>query len=147
MIEVLDVVSSVLMKGEPDAVLKTQRWGGDRDRRLQTTRYTNGQDKLLPVYNVQLNVFNYLRIATGRQAATRLFLIYFEPCTSRADGAYDKFLTETGYELGFESRVVEVELQDESSVPDLLVDLRTLCESTTIPEWRRDVQSVGRLMP
>jgi hypothetical protein len=77
------------VKGEPDAVFKL-KGGKTAIIDYKTARYTKGQDRLLPIYNVQLNVYNYLRVASGQAAADKLFLIYMEPVTSREDGEYQE---------------------------------------------------------
>jgi hypothetical protein len=135
MIAVQDDTTGIHVKGEPDAIFKL-KGGKTAIVDYKTARYTKGQDHLLPVYNVQLNVYNYLRIASGKAAADKLYLIYMEPQTHREDGEYQEYLTDVGYHLDFAARVVELELQDEDYVPGLLKRLKKLCLLKTVPAGR-----------
>jgi hypothetical protein len=132
MTEVQDDTTGIHVKGEPDAIFKL-KGGKTAIIDYKTARYTKGQDRLLPIYNVQLNVYNYLRVASGQAAAAKLFLIYMEPVTSREDGEYQEYLTDTGYHLDFAARVVELEIKDEHYIPGLLQRLKTLCLLKKIP--------------
>jgi hypothetical protein len=132
MTEVQDTTTGIHVKGEPDGVFKLSD-GGIAIVDYKTARYTKGQDHLLPMYNVQLNVYNYLRVESGKSAANHLFLIYLEPMTHREDGAYHEYLSDEGYHLDFNAKVVELELRDEDYVPSLLTRLKKLCLLKTAP--------------
>jgi PD-(D/E)XK nuclease superfamily len=137
MTEVQDDTTGIHVKGQPDAVFKL-KGGKIAIIDYKTARYTAGQDHLLPMYNVQLNVYNYLRVVSGQSPADKLFLIYLEPETRREDGEYHKYLTDTGYHLDFSAKVVELELRDDEYVPALLKRLKKLCLLKSAPSGIED---------
>jgi len=144
MTEVQDDTTGIHVKGQPDAVFKL-KGGKIAIIDYKTARYTAGQDHLLPMYGVQLNVYNYLRVASGQSAADRLFLIYLEPETRRDDGEYHEYLNDTGYHLDFSAKVVELDLHDDDYVPGLLKRLKKLCLLKSAPPGLEDCKECNLL--
>ncbi|MGC8479704.1 MAG: PD-(D/E)XK nuclease family protein [Candidatus Micrarchaeia archaeon] len=69
---------NVLLKGIPNAIFE------EKDNRIiifnyKTARYTEGQDKLLSIYKVQLNAYAYIIEKLELGTVSSLYLVYFEP--------------------------------------------------------------------
>lgn len=79
----------------------------------KTARYTDGQDKLLPVYGGQLNAYRWIHEGLGGRVR-RLALVYCEPQTETT------ILHGQGYALAFTPKTVPV-AADDALVPALLV--------------------------
>ncbi|HUT44502.1 MAG TPA: hypothetical protein VMW95_09210 [Desulfobacterales bacterium] len=80
----------------------------------KTARYTDAQDKLIPMYKVQLN--GYAKIYSGLgENVTGLSMIYMEPLTDELaaiGGAYPDF-----FKMQFDPKFVPVEVDIESLDP------------------------------
>lgn len=73
----------------------------------KTAKYTANQDKLLPMYQIQLN--GYKEISEKASIYTpieKLFLVYFEPFTDSAEG----MTHEDGFEMSFHAKTVPMEI-------------------------------------
>jgi len=79
----------------------------------KTAKYTEGQDKLLPMYEAQLNSYGWVHEAGN--AVDSLWLVYCEPATDICAG-HDKI----GFDLPFTYRAIEIK-KDNDLVPSLLV--------------------------
>lgn len=116
--------SGVLLCGGPDAFFRRPD-GSLVIVDYKTSKYTDNQDRLMPMYEVQLNGYAFLaRAVLGRQVSG-LALVYMEPVTdpdavADADNARDD-----GFALGFRARVVKV-TQDLGRIEDLLGRFRQL---------------------
>jgi len=91
----------VLLTGVPDAIY--QRPNGDiviAD--YKTARFTSGQDKLLPVYEIQLNGYAYIAEKLGIKPVESLYSIYFEPPErENHESIAKKYTTAEGFEMPF----------------------------------------------
>lgn len=72
----------------------------------KTAKYTANQDKLFPIYEVQLNVYSILK---GKHEGEfpDLYLVYMEPQTNKKDA--DSDTTMPGFLMRFNAKVVPVE--------------------------------------
>jgi len=95
----------------------------------KTARYTAGQDRLIPMYKIQLNGYAKIYKALGENV-TGLSMIYMEPVTNELaayGGAQPEF-----FKMQFDPKFVPVEVDTESLNP-LLARTREIFEGP-IPE-------------
>ena len=57
----------------------------------KTARFTNHQDELLPMYEVQLNGYAYIAESIGYSPITGLGLVYYEPFTDITPDLIDDY--------------------------------------------------------
>jgi len=97
-----DKKSGITLSGIPDDI-----WNDAEGRRIivdfKTQRWTENQDKLLPLYLVQANVYSVL-FNTSEQDG--MYLIYMEPCTEPSRCPDN--VVEEGFRLCFSSKTVSV---------------------------------------
>ena len=83
----------------------------------KTSRYTPNQDRLFPVYRVQLNAYAYIARRLGWNAVSALALIYTEPVTTDDAAVEEKAKRPDGFALGFAAKIVPVELDEAMLAP------------------------------
>ena len=83
----------------------------------KTSRYTPNQDRLFPVYRVQLNAYAYIARRLGWNAVSALALIYTEPVTTDEAAVEEKSKRPDGFALGFAAKIVPVELEEAMLAP------------------------------
>lgn len=122
----------VLLTGEADGIFELDD-GTYLIADYKTARYSKGQDKLLPVYEAQLNA--YARIAEEHfgpgTKVSGLALIYMEPPEPKAE-IMDDAVTMTGFEMHYRAKVVELSL-DGNKIPRLLDEARRLHSLAEMP--------------
>ena len=107
----------ILLTGAPDAIFERA------DATLviadyKTSRFTPHQDRLLPVYRVQLNAYAYIARKLGWNPVSALALIYTEPVTDDAAAVQEAARREDGFAMGFAARIFEIE-KDEAMLGPL----------------------------
>lgn len=75
----------------------------------KTARYTEGQDALLPLYDVQLGVYKFIAEKTGYSPVLGLHLVYFEPPEN--DPKKLEKATEEGFTMNFSAKVMPIKKQ------------------------------------
>ena len=70
----------------------------------KTAKYTANQDKLLPMYRIQLNAYKEIAEVSGFEKVSGLFLVYFEPFTDTAEGMTQGY----GFDMAFKAKTVPV---------------------------------------
>ena len=114
-----DPKSGVVLRGEPDAILRLHG-GGFHVVDYKTARLSTSQHGMYPRYEAQLNAYAYIGVRAGFSPVTGLSLIYLEPDT---DVENDPRLLDRSREdflLGFTPRLLGVELKPESYMEALL---------------------------
>lgn len=96
-------------------------------------KYTEGQDKLLPMYLTQLNAYADIAEKTGLGKVSALQLVYHEPITGLSKDEFDKYYIGESYLLRFTPKVIEIP-RDPELVPRLLRKAKAILASPTIPE-------------
>ena len=101
----------------------------------KTAKYTANQDKLLPMYEGQLNAYRWVHEGAGNKVRSTP-LIYCEPRTDvvnieTSDG-YPIFIP-SGFAMGFVTKGVQVEM-DDKLVPFLLRQARTIMDMPDPPK-------------
>ena len=97
-------------------------------------RYTEGQDKLLPLYEAQLNIYADICERTGMGVADQLQLVYHEPIvTLESDEVFESLYRSEEYLLRFNPRVVEMK-RDPEMTRRLLKRAKEILSMETLPE-------------
>ncbi len=113
--------SGWILRGAPDSVFKL------RDNTLhiadfKTARYTQKQDELFPVYEIQLNGYSLL---AHKFPISKLSLVYCEPNSELKD--------DSDFTLVFKTRIVPVDLKP-GIIPGLLTRAREIVDRKTPPQ-------------
>ncbi|HSF81769.1 MAG TPA: PD-(D/E)XK nuclease family protein [Anaerolineales bacterium] len=106
--------TGLILRGTPDAVY-IRPDGSHLIADYKTSRYTNHQDRLLPMYIAQLNAYAYLGERCGLAPVSALALIYTEPVTHEEAATDQQNYRQDGFSMGFSAHIVPVELN-----PDLV---------------------------
>jgi hypothetical protein len=93
----------------------------------KTSRFTNNQDKLMPMYEVQLITYGVLYNLPNAP----LYCVYMEPMTEK-DKAKECII-DCGFNMGFSAKVIPVE-HDRKKVRNALAKTREIFELTSPPE-------------
>ena len=141
----LDEDNAILLTGAPDAVFhgKDQlHWYlGD----YKTARYSEGQDKYLAQYKVQLLGYAFLMGKTGYKMPDHAALFYFGP---PSEPTVKELLARTekdGFALPLSVEVVTIELGDVGLIPDLLCQTRKIFDKTNAPAGHQGCSDCMRL--
>lgn len=138
---------NILLTGSPDAIFKLSD-GNHVIVDYKTAKFTEAQDALLPMYDVQLN--SYARIAEecGPTPVSRLVLMYAEPETSEENARRDWVHAEHSFRMGFSTYFLEIDLSADKLLP-LLKTVRTISELDSAPESKvgcKDCVSLDELL-
>ncbi len=129
---IYDKNSDILLTGTPDAVFtRTDKTHVIAD--YKTARHTGVQDSLLPMYEVQLNVYALIGEQRGLKPVSSLALIYMEPVTDQTAASDNANLYDSGFRMGFTASIQTVNLNP-NSIPPLLKKARDIYEMDTAPE-------------
>ena len=108
---------------------------------FKTAKFTENQDKLFPLYEIQSVVYSILI-----DPKADLYLIYFEPDTDK-ESACDNII-DKGFSMCFHAVVVPV-VNDKSKVRQALSRTREIYEMSAAPEGRvgcKDCQNLDLVM-
>ncbi len=128
---VVDEKSGVRLRGEPDAVF-TRNDGSYVIADYKTAKYTETQDELLPLYEVQLNSYAFIGENYGFSPVSELALIYTQPVTDHGAAARDENHVDDGFLMGFSAYIHRVGL-DLGMIQPLLAKVREIYDLETIP--------------
>jgi len=106
----------LLLTGAPDAIFERAD-GTLVIADYKTSRYTQNQDRLFPVYRVQLNAYAYIARRLGWNPVSALALIYTEPVTTDEAAAGEAARREDGFALGFSAKIIEIEKNENMLAP------------------------------
>ena len=107
----------------------------------KTQRHSETQDRLRPLYDVQLNVYSILT-EQDKGDKVKLFLVYMEPC-SESSYASDNII-DVGFRLCFSGVVVPVE-RDRAIVRKALNTTREIYELPSAPAGREGCKECEQL--
>ena len=128
---VTDPESNILLSGAPDEILsKTD--GSYFIVDYKTARFTGTQDKLLPMYKVQLNAYAYIGERVGFKPVSGLGLIYYEPQTGISVDELDSFILDEGFSMHFSGKLLPLALNPDNILP-LLNRVREIYELPQTP--------------
>ncbi|MFC1963562.1 PD-(D/E)XK nuclease family protein [Chloroflexota bacterium] len=133
---IIDDDNNILLTGVPDSIyVKTDQSHVVVD--YKTARYTGQQDKLMPMYEVQLNGYAMIGESCNFHPVSDLALIYMEPVTDSDAVNNESNHREDGFAMGFAANIHKVTL-DLSIIPPLLAKTREINELSSAPD-----QSIG----
>ncbi|MHC4132457.1 MAG: PD-(D/E)XK nuclease family protein [Planctomycetota bacterium] len=115
----------------------------------KTSRFTTGQDALMPVYKVQLNGYAMIAEKCGLKPVTGIGLAYYEPQTNVTSDTLDSVLLEKGFHMPFRVHLLELDLKPKEIVLPLLKKVRAINDSSTPPagaEGCQDCQKLNQLI-
>lgn len=124
-----DEATGIIVRGVLDDLFETAA-GGHILPDYKTAKYTEGQDKLLPLYVGQLNAYAWVDTGFGSKVES-LPLIYCEPVTDleKWEGAFK----EDGFSMGFSAKCVNIEIQPDL-IPDLLLRAKQIIDLVEAPD-------------
>lgn len=127
-----DPETGVIMTGVPDLIL-----GLPNDRLaildLKTARFSDHQDSLLPMYQIQLVGYALIAESLAMGHVEALGLVYGEPPPNDDDTGLDALVDDGGFSMPFKTTAEPIEL-DRSLISPLLRKAKTLLEMKTPPE-------------
>jgi hypothetical protein len=138
---------NILLTGGPDD-LWVDTTGGIIIPDYKTAKYTETQDKLRPMYEVQLNGYAMIAGECEIKPVIRLFMVYMEPFTEDSAADNPKNLDLDGFAMWFSAHPVEVPLAPESLKP-LFDRLRKLYDLVEPPDGNpkcKDCEAVHGIM-
>jgi len=112
----------------------------------KTAKYTPNQDKLMPMYQIQLNAYMEIAEACGIKPVTALFLVYFEPATD--DEAAKRLSNESGFAMEFKATPVIVPI-DKEQLNNAMETTREIFDLASSPDPKtdcKDCQSFGGII-
>lgn len=127
-----DQETDILLTGVPDEILYNEADESYLIVDYKTARYTETQDKLLPMYEVQLNAYAYIGDRVGFKPVTGLALLYYEPQTEVSDSNIDSFTLDDGFSMNFSGHLKKIKLNT-SQIPTLLQKVRTIYDKPNPP--------------
>jgi hypothetical protein len=129
---VRDAGTSILLTGSPDGILVRK----DNSRLIvdyKTAKFTEHQDELFPMYEVQLNAYAYIGERCGLAPISALALIYTEPVTDATAAGNDTNMTGQGFRMEFSAHILPVRMRVDR-VPRLLRKVRDVLDRPHPPE-------------
>lgn len=145
--QILDSATNILLTGVPDELLRHPKhglWIGD----YKTARFTDAQDALAPMYQVQLNCYAVIAAGIGLGPIYGLGLLYYEPVTDITNSDRQFLIQKDRFFLEFSPKLKPVKPQP-NLIPPLLRRVRAICDSPASPTARpgcRDCCTLERLI-
>ena len=130
---IVDPETNLKLTGVPDEVFQLKD-GSYFIADYKTAKYTGNQDKLLPMYETQLNGYAFIGERTGLKPVTGLGLVYYEPQTDLVVKGLDSILLSDGFMLPFVGKLLPIELRPDITIPPLLKKVRQICDLPKAPE-------------
>ncbi len=111
-----DLVPGTRLTGAPDGIL-VRKDGSKVIIDYKTARHTETQDRLLPIYEVQLNGYALIADHLGMGPVRQVALVYTEPMTKGDPDFFEHARTPEGFRMGFHAKVVPVALEPDTVLP------------------------------
>ena len=145
--KVEDAESGVTLRGEADAIVRMAD-GSYAILDYKTSRYNPDQQGIFQAYRTQLNAYAYIGERTGFSPVSQLALVYMEPATAKETAEDPALIDSQGFSMGFQARLVPVDLAPETLVPPLLRQAARIYGMAAPPPGRkncRDCEATRRL--
>jgi hypothetical protein len=130
--KVVDEQTNIVLNGMPDEIFKKDD-GSYFIVDYKTSRFTQTQDSLLPMYDVQLNAYAYIGKRQGFDPVSGIALVYMEPQTDLEQDELDSVLREDGFLMGFAGHILQLKLSPEQKIPPLLEKVRMIHDLDLAP--------------
>ncbi len=143
----LHTPTNVLLTGAPDEIIELSK-GGYCILDYKTAKFTNTQDELLPMYEVQLNAYAFIGEHLRFRPVKNLFLLYYEPRTDIGPDQIDSFVFNDGFKLHFSQRMFPIPLKI-GMIPALLEKVRELYDLPRAPAGKngcKDCQAIDSIV-
>lgn len=124
--------SGWILVGKPDDIFKLKD-GTYQIVDYKTAKFTDRQDELFPMYEVQLNSYGFLAEEYGFKPVSRMSLIYCQPNEDLDD--YKDF------RLSFRTYQIDVKI-DLEQVSQLLFRAREIVSQEQLPQGRYDCRGI-----
>ena len=142
-----DPATNVKLRGSPD---ERFQMADDTVAILdyKTARFTEHQDELLPIYTVQLGVYQWLTLKLEHKETSVTGLVYYEPPTKEEMESFDpdKILTD-GFLMKFKAHILPVQT-DLAQVESLLAEAQRIVQSNDPPAGKvgcKDCQKIDHI--
>ena len=147
---VLDTGANVTLRGSPDDIFRLAD-GSFHIVDYKTARLTEKQEELLPLYEVQLNVYAYICTKELKEFSpiSGLSLIYTEPQTGPQAATNPEVVLSGGFALHFSATQKPVKVQPTKRIPELLRRARAIYDQQPAPKGRagcEDCDNFARLL-
>lgn len=133
-----DPVTGITLSGVEDDLFEFE----DKSRMIvdyKTSKFTKNADKLLPIYDTQLNGYAWIEEGLGSVVKHELPLYYCEPITEPEIFRID----DDGFNMGFSVHTVIIK-KDTDKIPGLLQRVHDLL-SGDLPEYQEDCKDCVKL--
>lgn len=130
----VDRETNIRLTGVPDEMLRHPKrgtWIAD----YKTARFTDTQDALAPMYEIQLNAYGAIASEIGMGPVYGLSLLYYEPMTEIEDADPRELIKPDGFLLKFSPKLRPVEV-DVDIVHSLLRKAREIYDVSACPPGR-----------
>lgn len=133
----------LLLTGAPDAIFEKAD-GTLVIADYKTSRFTPAQDKLMPVYRVQLNAYAFIARKLGWPPISALSLVYTEPITDAESAQSSAVQREDGFAMGFSARLFPLNI-DEAMLPPLFARAASIYTESKPPQPRNGCHDCKKL--
>ena len=134
-----DPETGIVLTGVPDLVLSLPN-----DKLaildLKTARFSDHQDALLPMYQIQLVGYALIAESLGMGHVEVLGLVYGEPPPNDQNKGLDALVDDKGFSMPFNATAEPIEL-DRSMIQPLLRKAKTLLEMKNPPEGQEGCEN------
>jgi len=135
---------NILLTGIPDDIFQ-KRDGSYFIIDYKAARFTDHQDELLPLYQVQLNGYALIGEQVGFSPVSGLGLCYYEPQTQVNEKTVKSSLIDGGFTMPFKAHLLEVGLDSQGVVLPLLRRVREIGDRQEVPTGRDECEECGRV--
>ena len=97
----------------------------------KTAKFTDNQDKLIPIYKAQLNSYAWIHEGFGHKVKS-ITLIYCEPVTD-AEACTPGIFKADGFDMGFHVKALALEIET-GMVPELLKKAKQILDLAAPPQ-------------
>jgi hypothetical protein len=139
-----DKITNIKLTGDPDEIIQ-KKDGSFFIIDYKTARFTEKQDELLPIYNIQLNVYALIAEHCGMKPVTGIGLAYYEPMTDISTDDLTERLLEDGFKMPFNAKLLPIELNQEKIILPLLKEVRKLADMNKPPKGNDDCKDCQKL--
>ncbi len=138
----------VTLRGQADGIFKMTD-GTYTIVDYKTSKYTTNQDKLMDIYEAQLNGYAYLAERLGMYPVRQLALVYMEPITDQETASSPAVVDSDGFNMQFNATIVQVEVTHDVTIPKLMTKARYLYDTLQVPPSRegcKNCQAASRFI-
>jgi hypothetical protein len=140
---IIDQQTNIQLTGSLDAAFRLKN-GSHIIIDYKTSKFSKGQDALLPMYEAELNAYAVIGEQCHLSPVSRLALVYLEPVTSDEEAESVQNEREDGFIMGFHGHILPVTLNP-GMIPLLLQETRRLFDLPSVPTGRPGCENCEHL--